>query len=119
MTGPYLRIHELTAELEREMREIGLWTGSPPAAEALSSPMPFCYDTLEFPQWLQWVFLPRLHQLIEQGLPLPAKSEMSPLAEMWVEERELGRTAERLLRIVREFDEVISSAESQRVDALL
>jgi hypothetical protein len=44
---------------------------------------------------------------------------MSPLAEMWVEERELGRTAERLLRIVREFDEVISSAESQRVDALL
>ena len=39
-------------------------------AEAYST-MPFMYDTLQVEEWLQWVFVPRLHALLDANAPLP------------------------------------------------
>jgi uncharacterized protein YqcC (DUF446 family) len=35
----------------------GWWDEVPPSIEALSSVEPFSVDTLDFEQWLQWIFL--------------------------------------------------------------
>ena len=42
--------------LELGLRELGLWSDARPKAEHLASTMPFCYDTLELEQWLQFIF---------------------------------------------------------------
>lgn len=109
MADPYLRVSQLLEEVEQQMRDLGLWSTRSPPPQALASTMPFCYDTLEFPEWLQWIFLPRLRKLLDQNLPLPAKSDIAPLAEVWIKEQELEQEAGRLLRIIREFDQMLSS----------
>lgn len=71
----------LLAAVEAEMRARGLWSPAPPSPSAMSSVMPFMYDTLPLHQWLQWVFLPRTQALIDAGRPLPGNCHIHPLAE--------------------------------------
>lgn len=66
--------------LERELRIVGLWSEQAPHAEALMSSEPFCVDTLDFEQWLQWVFLPRMIALVQSGQSLPTNSAIAPMA---------------------------------------
>lgn len=67
--------------IESELRRLEYWDSEPPAPEALASTQPFCVDTLAFPQWLQFIFLPRMKTLIEQDMTLPAISGIAPMAE--------------------------------------
>lgn len=50
-----LRVLALLSELEDELRQLGWWEQQAPSAQALQSQQPFCVDTLEFSQWLQWI----------------------------------------------------------------
>ncbi|WP_026145189.1 YqcC family protein [Pseudomonas asplenii] len=68
--------------IERELRAQGWWSDEPPGEEALSSVEPFSVDTLEFEQWLQWIFLPKMKVILEQDLPLPNASGILAMAEM-------------------------------------
>lgn len=68
--------------IERELRLLGWWEASPPSLEKLASQEPFCVDTLDFHQWLQWVFLARMKLILEQGLALPSASGILAMAEM-------------------------------------
>lgn len=109
MTHSYSELSQLIEKIEIEMRAIGIWGDELPSAEALASTMPFCYDTLEFGEWLQWIFLPRIKQLIDQEMPLPDKCDIAPLAEVWINERELAQKGVDLMLIIREFDQAVSS----------
>jgi len=60
---------------------MNLWQSNKPSAAALASTQPFCIDTLSFPQWLQFIFLPRMQAIIETGAALPSKCGIAPLAE--------------------------------------
>ncbi|AJE20308.1 YqcC family protein [Azotobacter chroococcum] len=95
--------------IERELRVLGLWARLPPSDEALSSKQPFCIDALAFEEWLQWIFLPRMKQILESGSALPAVSGIRPMAEMVYAERlaELGR----LLESLGEVDRLVSSGD--------
>ncbi|BBL70044.1 YqcC family protein [Methylogaea oryzae] len=75
------RSAELLLEIEAEMRRIGLWAQEAPSAADLASPLPFCCDTLNFAQWLQFVFLPRMKILLEAGAALPSQCGLAPMAE--------------------------------------
>lgn len=77
----YSDIATLLLELEAELRTLDLWAEEAPAPEALISTEPFCLDTLTLPQWLQFVFLPRMSQLVELEQPLPQKCGVAPMAE--------------------------------------
>lgn len=94
-------ISQLMRELEAEMRTLGLWSGMPPSAEAMSSVMPFMYDTLRFHEWLQWVFVPRTQALIDAGRTLPGNCHIHPLAELELAKLDIeqGRLLEIILRI--------------------
>ena len=63
------------------MERLSLWEASPPSEEALNSQQPFCIDTLEFTQWLQWILIPRLEALLKTNIPLPDSSDIHPYAE--------------------------------------
>lgn len=68
-------------ELERELRGLGLWAADRPDAELLASQQPFCVDTLSFEQWLQWIFVPRMAVIIEQGRGLPGGFGIAPMGD--------------------------------------
>lgn len=92
--------------IERELRVLGWWQEQAPSAEALASQEPFCVDTLTFEQWLQWIFLPRMKQLLEAGAALPSVSGIQPMAEMVY--REQSGVARRLLELLGEFDRLLT-----------
>ena len=43
--------------------------------------VPFAYDCLPFEQWLQFVFIPRMLNIISSQSDLPKKLELLPMAE--------------------------------------
>lgn len=92
--------------IEFRMREIGCWSDERPSAEALASTLPFCYDTLDIEAWLQFIFIGRMRELIEQGDPLPDSCGIAPYIEM------LGATGRvvdaEIVRLVGEIDREIS-----------
>ncbi|MDD3610387.1 MAG: YqcC family protein [Halothiobacillaceae bacterium] len=88
--------------IEAEMRRIGLWGDTAPDPDALASVMPFCYDTLLFHEWLQWVFLPRMREVFQRGESLPAACVIHPLAEHSF--AELPHPTDALLALIDQFD---------------
>ena len=75
-------IIEALNALELGLRELGLWSDVRPEPNALASTMPFCYDTLELEQWLQFIFLGRMREILEQGDALPESCAIFPYVEM-------------------------------------
>lgn len=92
--------------IEIELRRLDVWESEPPSEEALQSTQPFCIDTLEFTQWLQFVFVERIKVLIEGGHQLPAVSGIAPMAE----EHFRGRpeSGADLIRELEEIDRLLS-----------
>lgn len=95
--------------LEAALRQAEVWCHQEPAAEALQSTQPFCVDTLEFPQWLQFVFLRRMHALVAQGAALPRMSGIAPMAEEHFRAQPV-RGQESVLRELAAIDQLLSSA---------
>lgn len=97
----------LIDSMELEMRRLDLWSEVVPAVADLASRVPFCYDTLQFCQWLQWIFVPRIRLILADHAALPDVSDIASLAE--VEFRQLSQDSSRLLEQIREFDQLISN----------
>ncbi len=93
--------------IERELRALGWWSATPPSAQALSSGEPFCVDTLEFEQWLQWIFLPRMKLILENDQPLPNASGILQMAEMVYATRQ--RETHLLQQLLAQFDQLIAA----------
>ncbi|WP_375172393.1 YqcC family protein [Marinobacter sp.] len=93
-------------QIEIELRQLGLWEAEPPSPEALRSTQPFCIDTLEFTQWLQFVFVARMKVIIENDRPLPAVSGIAPMAEEHFRTR--PESGSGLIRALEEVDRLLS-----------
>ena len=106
MDARLLQLAELLLLIERELQVLGWWSAQQPDAVALASPEPFCVDTLSFEEWLQWIFLPRMKAIIEQGGQLPAVSGVTQMGEMVYTDR--ARQAGALLLLLGAFDQLIS-----------
>ncbi len=100
------RLASWLARLEAELRRLGLWAATPPPEAALASRLPFCCDTLTFPQWLQFVFLERMRRLVESDAPLPRVCGIAPMAEVWFAGS--ATDVEHLLEILRNIDDLLS-----------
>jgi uncharacterized protein YqcC (DUF446 family) len=100
------RLGELLRMLEREMRSQGRWETRRPSDQALRSTEPFAVDTLEFDQWLQWIFIPKLHELLVMQLPLPGDCAVGPMAEEVYGAD--NPVAGRITLIVSEIDSLLS-----------
>ncbi|MCR5084008.1 MAG: YqcC family protein [Succinivibrionaceae bacterium] len=94
--------------IEARLGELGLWAdgGQSPSAEALGSTLPFCCDTLEFHEWLQFVLVRRLREALAQGGRLPQNMLVHPYAEevyrgQWHKYRNL-------IQSIRELDDLFA-----------
>ncbi|ATG73240.1 hypothetical protein CGX12_16085 [Zobellella denitrificans] len=98
--------------IERELKVLSWWESSPPSAEALASTEPFCLDTLSFPQWLQFVLIPRMQALIDAGSPLPTRISIYPMATESF--RQLAEDTRALEEAIARLDEALSGQPVSR-----
>lgn len=71
--------------IEALMREHQYWEDHAPDESVFASMQPFCMDTLEPLAWLQWVLIPRMHQLIDNQQPLPQQLAVAAYYEIALE----------------------------------
>ena len=106
---PRIRVAALLIDLEADLRNRLLWDAVAPAPEALASTQPFCIATLIFPQWLQFVFLPRMQALLDAGQPLPPQCAIAEMAEVHFAGVADVRA---LIELLREIDLAVVAASS-------
>jgi len=99
------QVSALLLKIRTEMEELKLWQSTPPSAEALASTQPFCVDTLHFTEWLQWLLIPRLQEMIRQEIPLPQSSQIHPMAEEVFSQME--QDTGRLLELIGQLDQTL------------
>src|SRR6056297_2761343 len=103
---PIGQVADCLLNIEMELRQLGLWESEPPSEEAFRSAQPFCIDTLEFTQWLQFVFVERMKIIIENDYPLPSASGIAPMAEEHFRGRSQSGSA--LVRELAGIDRLLS-----------
>ena len=96
----------LLDKIEQELRRQNVWMAIPPSPEAMSSTIPFCMDTMTFSQWLQWVFIPRVRAILDQGSNLPKGSDIKPYAEEAIKVEQLE--APGLLILIEQLDRIMT-----------
>lgn len=99
------RLAGLLEDIESELRRLELWEEQPPPPRAFQSPNPFCFDTMSVPQWLQWVFIPRMRETLSMDVPLPAACQVAPAVELYFED--VGRDCGDLVVLLAQFDELM------------
>ena len=102
------QLKSLMIDLEAQLRQQHLWQTEPPSETALASVEPFCIDTLTFPQWLQFVFLPTIYRMLEENSALPAKCSIAPMAEEYFRGSELS--VDELAASLKRVDQLITDA---------
>jgi uncharacterized protein YqcC (DUF446 family) len=100
---------ELLIDIEAELRTLGLWDNVPPPPAALASNEPFSIDTLTLPQWLQFIFLPTIYDLLEQGQPLPQRCGIAPMAQEYF--RDTGLASAPLEAVLLKLDQLLSGED--------
>lgn len=108
MSDVHRQIAESLFDLERALRDLALWDHEPPSSRALASTQPFAVDTLEFYQWLQFLFIPRLFQLVEYRARLPESCSVAPMAEEYFRPRPEEGTE--VIAVIERIDLLVTSA---------
>lgn len=103
----------LLKELELTLQRLQLWQDEAPSEEALASTQPFALDTLEFHQWLQFIFLERLRFMLADNQPLPSSVAIYPMATE-VYKKKLKEHA-LLLDVLARLDEALSGKPADRL----
>jgi len=93
-------------EVEKMLREMNHWSHIEPLSDVLASTQPFAVDTLEFVEWLQFIFLPRMHLLVEAAAPLPENCSIAPMAEEYF--RDSSHQAVMLIKLLESIDALLS-----------
>jgi uncharacterized protein YqcC (DUF446 family) len=87
-------------QVEAEMRRIHLWQENPLEAEQYDFRAAFAADTMSFPQWLQFIFIPNVKRAAESG-NFPSSSQVSVRA---VREFDGMDEASKLIDLLSAFD---------------
>ncbi len=90
--------------IEAEMRRIGLWSEEPPSKESFNYALPYAKDSMAFSQWLQFVFLPQVREIVGNYEQLPKSSEIAPAARQQLAGWDKSA---HLLDLLEEFDNLL------------
>ena len=105
MPRSHKEVEILIIKLEQSLREAMLWSSSIPSNQALQSMVPFAFDSMAFEQWLQFIFIPKMSELIRTEKALPTNLELLPMAE-----QSLGAEGyqSRVIEVIKQIDLVFS-----------
>lgn len=107
------KVTEILSQLSVELQRLGLWQQQRPSEQALASSQPFCIDTLNFPQWLQFVFIEKMAALISRRGQLPGQCGIAPLAEEYF--KASAEDGDAVLGLLLHLDRVLTPVLSRQV----
>lgn len=99
---------ELLLKIEAELRLFDCWGDKPPPIDALQSSLPFCCDTLDVTQWLQFLFIPRMKQILDKQTELPSTCSIAPYLEECMAREAMK--AGGLLEVVQQMDKICTNS---------
>ncbi|WP_192458084.1 YqcC family protein [Musicola keenii] len=106
MSNPKIQVRQSLFGIEQALKASLLWQSVPPDDAAFTSIQPFCLDSMQAEQWLQWVLLPRMHALLDGDAPLPERVAILPYFEAAFDGRTESITP--LLAELRRFDDLFT-----------
>jgi|TARA_R110002096_G_scaffold194356_3_gene376468 uncharacterized protein YqcC (DUF446 family) len=106
-SSKYHQLADVLLHIEATMRQQSLWSKQQPEPWRLESIQPFCVDTLSFQQWLQFIFLVKMREIIETGQQLPSCCDIAPMAlESF---KQLEQQTDGIVHLLIECDQIIAS----------
>ena len=90
-------------EIVAEMKQIGLWQDEPLEPAQYDFRAAFALDTMAFNQWLQFIFVPRVGQILASQGTFPTRSQVGVQA---IREFDTVPTAARLVELLCAFDDL-------------
>jgi uncharacterized protein YqcC (DUF446 family) len=100
----YSLIGNKATEIEDELKRINRWESAELPPEKFENMGAFGCNTMTFEQWIQFVLLQRIHQVIEAKSQFPAQSQVGTYAI-----RNFGgdADADNLVQLLNELDDLI------------
>lgn len=93
-------------EIEVELKRLGRWTANPLPDEAFENMGAFGSNTMSFEQWLQFVLIPRIKEIVIEESDFPAGSNLAPYAIRYFDG---DYDAEHLHEILYQLDQLINN----------
>lgn len=90
--------------IEAEMKRIGWWREEPLPEEAYNFSQAFAMDTMPFAHWLQFIFIPRVRDIIASQGSFPSRSMVGAQA---VREFDGEYEASEVVTLLSDFDHYI------------
>jgi len=97
-------IKQKVAEIEAEMKKINMWQTEPLKPEQYNITKAFGMDTMAFEQWLQFIFIPRVHEAVETN----SFPDSSMVVTQAIREFDGNSEADHLVELLSEFDSLIN-----------
>lgn len=80
MSNSYQDVQTKLEEIVVEMKLIGYWQDAPLSPEKYDFRSAFAMDTMAFSQWLQFIFVPRVEQILDDQGTFPSRSQVGTQA---------------------------------------
>lgn len=106
----YQRAASYAERIERELRGLGVWQSAPLPDAAYDSRQAFFADTMTFYQWLQFVLLARVREIVDKRGEFPRGSSVGAYA---VRELDGCEEAGELITALCEFDEFVEGLSTE------
>ncbi len=101
---PYASAAAYADRIESELRSLNAWQSEPLPESAYESSMAFFADTMSFYQWLQFVLLERIREIVAEHGEFPPESSVGAYAVRELDSRD---EASGLIQALSEFDDFI------------
>jgi len=105
MPRSHKKVEILIIKLEQSLHDAMLWSSSTPSDDALQSKLPFAFDTMPFEQWLQFVFIPKMSEIVSNHSTLPVSLQLLPMAEQSLD---ANNNQSRVIQVIKEIDSVFA-----------
>jgi uncharacterized protein YqcC (DUF446 family) len=101
------QVERALQSLQQAMSSMGHWSDIDMSIEALSSQQPFCLDTMNFSQWLQFVFIPNMQALIDANQVLPSLARGQGIEPMAIEFYKKTTADQGIIVLIRQLDDLL------------
>lgn len=102
-------------EIQAELKSLGRWDDNPLPSEKFENMGAFGCNTMTFVQWLQFVLLQRIMEIVRDKSEFPAGSMLAPYA---IREFDGDPNAGQLHQLLYELDELANGTDEDEVEVV-
>lgn len=104
-------LSNLATAIQQELTHLGVWSSTPLAAEKFNGMGAFGINTMSLTQWIQFVLLPRIQQIIDEQESLPSESMIAAHA---VREFDGNPGYDKLIELLTQLDDLANGESDSR-----